>query len=61
MNSVTTMRKMDNKSPMNNIANSTQYKGSKLTYKLNDIFLGFNEDDNNLEIDKKTLKLVNST
>lgn len=55
------MRKMDNKSPMNNIANSTQYKGSKLTYKLNDIFLGFNEDDNNLEIDKKTLKLVNST
>lgn len=40
MNSVTTMRKGDDKS-MAQIGNSTQYKNNKLSWKVDDIFLGF--------------------
>ena len=40
MNSVTTMRRADDKS-MNQIGNSTLYKNSKLSWKVDDIFLGF--------------------
>lgn len=40
MNSVTTMRRGDDKS-MAQIGNSTQYKNNKQSWKVDDIFLGF--------------------
>lgn len=40
MNSVTTMRRGEDKS-INQIGNSTLYKNSKLSWKVDDIFLGF--------------------
>lgn len=58
MTSMQNMKRADATRTMYNASsNATITKGSKLNWKMDDIFLGFQDADDNSDFDKKTVKV----
>ena len=57
MTSMQNIKKGENRSVLGQSSNATLAKANKMSWKVEDIFLGFKDEDGS-EIDNKTVKLV---